>query len=634
MRCSPELVLTLAVLPLSAPAWAQTTWYVDASAPAPGLGTPASPYRSIQFAIDAAGTAPGDTLAIATGTYFEALDLNGKALRLVGDAAARPVLHAAGGGSVLRIDSGEGPGVELVDLVLTGGTGTAFNGGVQGGALFLEQTSATLTRCSLVDNRACNSGGAIMAFQGSVTLVDCELSRNRSNSGGAVLIQFGALQASGCVFEGNDASPLPGCATSTGQGGAVAVWAFSQATLLHCDFRDNVAPTAGGAVYMEVSAGGHRVEFCHFEANGRHQGQTIAGESGALTGIDAVVRACTFIDNHARGNGGAVSFGTYIRCTFERNSATTGGAAYSARLEDCVVRWNDALQVPGGNPSAGGGSFGCENVRTVFAGNTCARDAGGCANAFIVDRCTIVDNIGHASAAGVSGNAVTSSIVFGNRTLAPHQPVTQVSGPPVSYSLVEGVSGGVGNVSGLPLLFGQHVGDAHLLPGSPAIDAADPSLPLDPDGTRADIGALPYDPAYRAEPSRFCVAKTTSLGCVPQIASLGTPSLGAASWHVQVTGAPLGTLGLALLAAHTADTPFFGGRLCLGGPIVRAVAASAVPASGCGDALAFVIPPLGLATTGAMAGDLVFAQVWFRDALHPDGTGVGISDALVATVVP
>jgi hypothetical protein len=36
-------------------------------------------------------------------------------------------------------------------------------------------------------------------------------------------------------------------------------------------------------------------------------------------------------------------------------------------------------------------------------------------------------------------------------------------------------------------------GDYHLLVGSPCIDAGDPNSPIDPDSTRADMGALPYD---------------------------------------------------------------------------------------------------------------------------------------------
>jgi len=53
-----------------------------------------------------------------------------------------------------------------------------------------------------------------------------------------------------------------------------------------------------------------------------------------------------------------------------------------------------------------------------------------------------------------------------------------------------------GEVRGDPLWFGASDGDFRLLPGSPAIDAGDPSPPapappLDPDSTRLDIGPAP-----------------------------------------------------------------------------------------------------------------------------------------------
>ena len=49
------------------------------------------------------------------------------------------------------------------------------------------------------------------------------------------------------------------------------------------------------------------------------------------------------------------------------------------------------------------------------------------------------------------------------------------------------------NVFADPLLADTTNDDYHLLPDSPCIDAGDPSLPLDPDSTRADIGALFFD---------------------------------------------------------------------------------------------------------------------------------------------
>ncbi|MBD3166337.1 T9SS type A sorting domain-containing protein [bacterium] len=42
-------------------------------------------------------------------------------------------------------------------------------------------------------------------------------------------------------------------------------------------------------------------------------------------------------------------------------------------------------------------------------------------------------------------------------------------------------------------------GDVHLLAGSPLIDAGDPAGPLDPDGTRADVGIYPYYQEYQLD---------------------------------------------------------------------------------------------------------------------------------------
>jgi hypothetical protein len=50
-----------------------------------------------------------------------------------------------------------------------------------------------------------------------------------------------------------------------------------------------------------------------------------------------------------------------------------------------------------------------------------------------------------------------------------------------------------GNLDGDPLFVDADGGDWHLQLGSPAIDAGDPALPLDPDGTVADVGPFFFD---------------------------------------------------------------------------------------------------------------------------------------------
>lgn len=49
-----------------------------------------------------------------------------------------------------------------------------------------------------------------------------------------------------------------------------------------------------------------------------------------------------------------------------------------------------------------------------------------------------------------------------------------------------------GNLDGDPLFVNEAAGDWQLQPESPAVDAGDPSLPHDPDGTVADLGPFPF----------------------------------------------------------------------------------------------------------------------------------------------
>ncbi len=72
-RCSVASLFALSLL--SSPPSAQTTWFIAAGATAPGLGTEASPYASLQYAIDRPTTVAGDTLLVAPGTYTEQLSL-------------------------------------------------------------------------------------------------------------------------------------------------------------------------------------------------------------------------------------------------------------------------------------------------------------------------------------------------------------------------------------------------------------------------------------------------------------------------------------------------------------------------------------------------------------------------------
>jgi len=71
---------------------------------------------------------------------------------------------------------------------------------------------------------------------------------------------------------------------------------------------------------------------------------------------------------------------------------------------------------------------------------------------------------------------------------------------------------GVGDIFEGPLFVGGEPYDYHLVAGSPCIDADDPDSPADPDGSRADMGALYYEhptgvstEMTTGQPRKFCL---------------------------------------------------------------------------------------------------------------------------------
>ena len=65
---------------------------------------------------------------------------------------------------------------------------------------------------------------------------------------------------------------------------------------------------------------------------------------------------------------------------------------------------------------------------------------------------------------------------------------------PVTYSLSdEEIISGTGNLRGSAMFVNPGAGLLGLQAGSPAIDSGDPNSPLDPDGTRCDMGAIPFN---------------------------------------------------------------------------------------------------------------------------------------------
>ncbi len=114
-----------------------------------------------------------------------------------------------------------------------------------------------------------------------------------------------------------------------------------------------------------------------------------------------------------------------------------------------------------------------------------------------IQNCTILGNT-NGIVAAFKSNATAGNIDFRvtNSIVRAYIPVRTDFGPTnfnIGYCNLGEVWPGTGNLTADPQFLNGGPNDYHLLPGSPCIDAGDPAGPSDPDGTRADMGAFPFE---------------------------------------------------------------------------------------------------------------------------------------------
>jgi len=243
-----------------------------------------------------------------------------------------------------------------------------------------------------------------------------------------------------------------------------------------------------------------------------------------------------------------------------------------------------------------------------------------------IESCTIWGNAGRGIELGLSANLqMTNSIVGGNG--APSNIFTGI-GTTVEWCVLDGAfCPQCNNLSVDPELWNPLLSDFRLRPGSPCIDAGHPSLFFDPDGSRGDIGAEPFDPSYAPQPQRYCTSQVNSLGCTPVSGWNGAPSFSGSPFTLECTQVLNQRSGLLFYGFAPQVLAFQGGYLCVRAPTVRTAVTNSggnlAPANDCsgvhtfdfGARLASGVDP------ALVPGALVCTQFWFRDPSSPFQSG-------------
>jgi len=223
------------------------------------------------------------------------------------------------------------------------------------------------------------------------------------------------------------------------------------------------------------SASGNWATISGFSIINGNVGASGAGGNAILrTAGYLQISSCIFSNNYC--NGGNVGSTVYVDPT-------------KLKVTDCVLKNNNGENFAG--------IYGATVVRCLLYNNGSA----GANNPCVLGQCNSTNCTVYGNTGGVLGNAWTTggmsggtavNCIFWGNSGHNGQQVDQTTAATITYSIVQSGFAGTGNLTTDPQFVNAASGNFNLSPNSPAIDAGDPTTPNDPDGSRADIGALPF----------------------------------------------------------------------------------------------------------------------------------------------
>ena len=322
-------------------------------------------YPTIQAGIDAAVN--GDEVVVADGVYTgrgnRDIDFNGKLITVRSANGPDNCIIDCEGTEFdnhrgFYFDSGETADAVVDGFTITNGFVTAAApGGPNGGALFLLNSSPTVTNCVVSGNKALGNesgrGGGMFIDLGSPVISDCTLTGNETEfGGGGIYLRDGSMTVTNCTFEGNSATGFlfPG-------GGGAIFSRDSTVNLVDCDLHGNVGLLGGAIAFVQFNGAGVSLTLidCSVTINAAGEGGGVFIQNAAALLINSTLTANVAAPGEFGAGGGIAlrsnSSAVLTNTTISANWGTEGGGIWvnnsSAEVRNSILWDNTPNQVSG-----------------------------------------------------------------------------------------------------------------------------------------------------------------------------------------------------------------------------------------------------------------------------------------------